>query len=101
MKANRLPPDSILTPAAGVLFQEVRDETVLLDLDAEQYYALNESASQIWKWVLDGQPVSCLCEKMKMRYGIEADEVDQSIHELLAELLDMGLVKIGTAVKSE
>lgn len=101
MNKHRISSDSILTPGAAVLFQEVRGETVLLDLDAEQYYALNEPGSHIWKFLVEGQPVSGICEMMRMRYRVQDDEVEQHVHALLIELLDIGLVKLGSAIPDE
>lgn len=101
MNKHRISPDSILTPGAAVLSQEVRGETVLLDLDAEQYYALNETGSQVWKFLVDGQPVSHICEKMKMRYRVHDAEVEQHVRALLVELLEIGLVTLGSAIRDE
>jgi hypothetical protein len=92
MNNNRLHLDSVVAPSPDVLSQEVRGDTVLLDLGAEQYYALNEVGSRIWSLIDQRTTVTDICNQLGDRYATERARLEQDVLELLNELLDAGLI---------
>ena len=47
--------DQVFTVSKDVLFQEVAGETVLLDLNSESYFGLDEVGTRIWTLLNEGR----------------------------------------------
>ncbi len=86
--------ESFVSPCADVLSQAVRGEMVLLDLGAEQYYALNAVGSQIWDLLDQGSTVRSLCSRLGERYPVEPERIERDVLELLNDLLAAGLIRV-------
>ena len=75
-----------------VLSQEVNGETVLLNLEGESYFGLNEVGTRIWQLLQSGRSVSdmlsCLDE-----YDVSRKRLEKDLYELLGTLMDEGLLK--------
>jgi len=76
-----------------VLSQEVNGETVLLDLDGESYFGLNEVGTRIWQLITAEQTVAEVLSILSDEYDASAEQLDNDVSELLAKLADAGLVK--------
>lgn len=88
---------SIVSQVESVLAREVRGETVLLDLQAEQYYALNETGTLVWQLIAGGAPLAEICNRMGQRYAVEPQQIEDDLMDLLRALHDAGLVSISAA----
>ena len=85
---------SILTRSDKVLFQEVGGEAVLLDLDSEQYFGLDQVGTRIWD-LLDGQSAlehvhATLCAE----YQADPQRIGDDLLVLARALADAGLVRV-------
>ena len=85
--------DQVFTVPDDVLFQEVSGETVLLDLDSEQYFGLDEVGTRIWALLNEGQGVAAIVETLLTEYEVEREQLEADVRELLAALLDAGLIE--------
>ncbi len=91
---NRLHLESVVSPRPDVLSQQVRGETVLLDLDAEQYYALNETGSRIWSLLSQRLTLLDICNRLCERYPVERARIERDVLEIMDELVNAALVEI-------
>ena len=85
--------DQVFTVPDDVLFQEVSGETVLLDLESEQYFGLDEVGTRIWALLNEGQGVAAIVETLLTVYEVEREQLEADVRELLAALLDAGLIE--------
>ena len=85
--------DQVFTVSKDVLFQEVSGETVLLDLESEQYFGLDEVGTRIWALLNEGQGVAAIVETLLTEYEVEREQLEGDVRELLAALLDAGLIE--------
>ena len=85
--------DQVFTVPDDVLFQEVSGETVLLDLESEQYFGLAEVGTRIWALLNEGQGVAAIVETLLTEYEVEREQLEADVRELLAALLDAGLLE--------
>ena len=85
--------DQVFTVPDDVLFQEVSGETVLLDLESEQYFGLDEVGTRIWALLNEGQGVAAIVETLLAEYEVEREQLEADVRELLAALLDAGLIE--------
>ena len=75
-----------------VLSQEVNGETVLLDLDGESYFGLNDVGTRIWQLIQSEQTVDETLRVLSDEYDVGRDQLGNDVGELLDKLTDAGLV---------
>lgn len=77
-----------------VMFRELDGEAVLLDLQSERYYGLNELGTRIWQLITDNGDLSFVYEKLLDEYEVEPQVLAQDMDRLLAQLAEFGLLSI-------
>ena len=75
-----------------VLSQEVNGETVLLDLEGESYFGLNEVGTRIWQLIQSEQTVAETLDALSDEYDVSLEQLENDVGELLDKLADAGLV---------
>ena len=85
------------TVSKDVLFQEVGGETVLLDLDSEQYFGLDEVGTRIWALLGEGRCLDDIVATLLDEYDVEREQLSADVQELLTALLDAGLIEADDA----
>ena len=75
-----------------VLFQEVSGETVLLDLNSESYFGLDEVGTRIWSLINEGRAVGEVVDTLLDEYDVDRATLETDVSALLASLLEAGLV---------
>ena len=86
--------DSRVTIPDDVVFREIDDESVLLDLASGEYYGLNEVGTRIWALLVAGTPPGEVLSSLRERYKAPEEVLARDLLELLGELRDRGLVRI-------
>jgi hypothetical protein len=76
-----------------VLFQEVSGETVLLDLDSEQYFGLDAVGTRIWTLLNEGADPATMVDTLLEEYEVERDTLAADVDELLDKLAEAGLIR--------
>jgi hypothetical protein len=79
-----------------VLSQEVNGETVLLDLEGESYFGLNEVGTRIWQLLNEGLNVGLVLDALDDEYDVGREQLESDVEELLGSLLGPGLIKLST-----
>jgi hypothetical protein len=85
--------DQVFRVPEEVLFQEVSGETVLLDLESESYFGLDEIGTRIWVLLNEGKSVSQMVDVLLEEYEVERATLEGDVDELLGELAEAGLIK--------
>lgn len=85
-------------PHPDVVYTELQNgEAVLLHLDTQTYYSLNETGTLIWQSVEQGLPVSDISQKLQEQYEVAPTQAQQSVTTLLQDLAAADLVTIDPA----
>jgi len=74
--------------------QEVGGETVLLDLQSESYFGLDEVGTRIWQLLQQNGEVQSIFETILDEYDVEEEQLRRDLEELVEKLLEAGLVSI-------
>lgn len=82
-----------LVPAPGVRARRVGEETVLLDLGSERYFALDEVGAEIWSGLERGLGAEAILAELLASFDGEEERVRADLEALLAELLAEGLIR--------
>ena len=69
MKTQPLPKEVTISP--DVLFQELGSETVLLDLDNELYYALDEVGTRLWQPLAENGDPAAAMARLSAEYDVD------------------------------
>ena len=77
-----------------VLFQNVGDETVLLNLESESYYGLDPVGSRMWELLAQHGSLRAVFETVAEEYDVCAEELEHDLVRLLDELCAKGLVEV-------
>ena len=82
-----------LTVSPDVLFQEVSGEIVLLDLESENYFGLDEVGARVWTLLSEGRHVGEVIDILLGEYEVNRETLERDVQDLLADLLKAGLLK--------
>ncbi len=77
-----------------VLSQEVSGETVLLDLKGECYFGLDNVGTRIFQLLKEHGDLQKVRDTILKEYDVEEDQLENDLHELVAKLVEAGLVEI-------
>jgi len=77
-----------------VLSQEVNGETVLLDLEGEAYFGLNEVGTRIWQLLQAEPTVVETLDTLSGEYDVRREQLENDVGDLLDKLADAGLIKL-------
>ena len=89
-----IPLASNIIISSEVLAQEVDGETVLLDLQSESYFGLDEVGTRIWQLLQEHNELQKVFDIMLEEYEVDAKQLENDLNELLEKLVDAKLITI-------
>lgn len=72
----------------------VGEETLILHLETGGYYSLRNVGARIWELLRGPVSVTDLGETLSRQYGIARDRCEADLLELIAGLVERGLVRV-------
>ena len=75
-----------------VLSQEVSGETVLLDLNNENYFSLNEVGTRIWQLLQEQNNLEKIYDILLDEYEVDAKQLRKDFDDIINQLKDTGLI---------
>ena len=82
--------------SSEVLSQEVNGETVLLDLEGECYFGLNEVGTRIWQLLQGEASVGEALDTLSGEYDVSREQLESDVRELLDKLTAAGLLTLAS-----
>lgn len=83
-----------ITIADDVISQEVSGETVILDLNSEHYFGLDEVGTRIWQLIEEKGDLQAVFDQMLAEYEVGEEQLLEDMGALVAQVADIGLVKL-------
>jgi len=80
-----------------VISQEVSGETVLLDLESENYFGLDEVGTRIWQLIKETNDLNVIFDTLMEEYEVTEERLQQDLTVLLTEIEGLGLITLKTA----
>jgi len=77
-----------------VLSQHVSGETVLLDLNSENYFGLNDVGTHIWQLIQEQNDLQKIYDKLLEEYEVDADRLRRDFDEIISQLKDVGIITL-------
>lgn len=66
-----------------------------MDLSSEQYFGLDAVGTRVWNLLDQGTAPADLLSILLREYEVEQLQLESDIEELLGQLLEAGLVRVG------
>jgi hypothetical protein len=80
-----------------VLVRVLENETVLLNLETECYYGLDETGTRMWQVLTAAPSIDTAYTELLTEFEVEAEQLRLDLSELLGKLVDKGLLRIRSA----
>jgi hypothetical protein len=86
-----------ITLSPDVLFQELGDESVLLNLQTQHYYGLDEVGTRLWQLLTDnGGDMVAATAQLLVEYEVDEATLQQDLTNLIGGLVDAQLITVQT-----
>jgi coenzyme PQQ synthesis protein D (PqqD) len=85
--------DRAATPA-HVLIRFLDRESVLLNLETEQYFGLDETGTRMWQLVTGSPNIDAAYQTLLAEFDVEPELLRSNLMELLSRLVDSGLLQV-------
>lgn len=85
--------DKVIAPS-HVLVRFMDNESVLLNMETERYFGLDETGTRMWQLSTGESSIELAYQQLLSEYDIDADTLRQNLGELLEKLTENGLLTI-------
>jgi coenzyme PQQ synthesis protein D (PqqD) len=89
--------DSVVCPAKDLVFSNVAEEVVILDLKSGVYHGLEEVGARAWELMAEQRPVREVRDRLLDEYDVEPQQCESDLLRLIEELKSHGLVEVHPA----
>jgi len=80
-----------------VLVRFLDKESVLLNLETERYFGLDETGTRMWQLVTSKPNIDAAYQELQNEFDVESELLRLHLTELLGRLVDNGLLQIQPA----
>ncbi len=77
-----------------VLVRQIEGESVLLNLQSERYFGLDEVGSRMWATLTTADSIQASYEALLGEYEVDAEQLRRNLEELIEKLIENGLVEV-------
>ena len=88
---------SVVSRNEAIVFTDLDDSVVMMDVDEGQYYELDPVASRIWALIGTGRSVAEICDVLAGEYEVEPDTCRRDTLEFLQAAWEQRLVRVRPA----
>ena len=83
-----------ITFADTVFAQEVDGEMVLLDMNSENYFGLDEVGTAIWQAMQEKETLQEVLDVLLEQYEVESDVLEKDLADFVNKLVESELVEV-------
>ena len=87
--------DRSVRVAEGIVFRELQDETVILNLETGTYFGLDPIGTRIWQLCQEKGLLRSVWQTLQVEYEASAEELEADLLGFVDELSQKGLVVLG------
>lgn len=77
-----------------VFAQEVDGEMVLLDMESENYFGLDEVGTSIWQAMQEKETLQEVLEVLLEQYEVETAVLERDLSDFVGKLFESGLIEV-------
>ncbi|MBI2864744.1 MAG: PqqD family protein [Chloroflexi bacterium] len=79
---------------AGLQTAPVQDDLVILDLERDEYVALDAVGRNIWEMIETPRSLEDICRQLSKEFDAEPEELAADVRAFVEELVGSGLVRV-------
>ncbi len=76
-----------------MLVQQIAGESILLNLQSERYFGLDEVGTRIWNLVTTCKSIESAYEALLGEYEVDAEQLRRDVQSLVLNLVENGLLE--------
>ena len=86
--------DSTIVKSSGQVSTDLGKEVIILGVDSEEYYSLEEVGARIWGLIQEPKTVRNILDTLSNDYDVEPKRCERDLLAVLQEMADEGLIEI-------
>ena len=86
-------PDDVVARRPHQADCDIDDETVVMSFDGDEFYALNATASEIWRLTDRPTTVAAIVHDLTSRYRVDGDTCTREVCELVDRMSRCGILE--------
>jgi len=80
-----------------VLVRFLDQESVLLNLETEKYFGLDETGTRMWQLVTTAPNINAAYQELLAEYDVHPELLRENLTELVGHLVEHGLLQVSPA----
>jgi Coenzyme PQQ synthesis protein D (PqqD) len=88
--------DRVVVPS-HVLVRFLDKESVLLNIETERYFGLDETGTRMWQLVTTAPKIEVAYEQLLEEYDVQPELLRENLADLLARLVENGLLQVASS----
>ncbi len=85
--------DTVITLSEGVLYSDLDDQVVVMNIESGEYFDIDPVGAFIWKRIEELQTVAAVCAALVDEYDVAPDQCEKETIEFLQELSELGAIE--------
>ena len=81
-----------------VIFKELDDEMIIMDMNSGRYFGLNETGAKIWSLLNDHHNIGTIINLLHDEYEISKEKCKKEVIAFIQDILDKGLINVEKTV---
>ena len=78
----------------NVMVRQLEDESVILNLDTERYFGLDEMGTHMLTVLTSSENIQSACDALLEEYDVDPDLLQRDLEDLVGKLEEQGLVQL-------
>ena len=83
-----------VTVPDGVLVRDLAGESVLLNLNSESYFGLDEVGTRMWTVLTASPSIDAAFDTLLIEYEVDPVQLRNDLHNFIEKLVDLGLLDV-------
>jgi hypothetical protein len=88
--------DRVVVPS-HVLVRFLDKESVLLNIETERYFGLDETGTRMWQLVTVAPKIEVAYQQLLEEYDVQPELLRENLTDLLARLVENGLLRVASS----
>lgn len=85
---------TVVQRSEAMLFNNIGDEVVMMDIEQGAYYGLEKVAARIWALTEQPASVAALCSRLTDEYEVAPETCRQEVTTFLGDLINHGILQV-------
>lgn len=91
---EKIGPNSVITRSTSVIDSDIDGETVMMSLQAGQYFGLEGIGQRIWHLLESENRLQDICRRLMQEYEVSEAQCERDVRAFLTELLEQDIVAV-------